>query len=115
LSYIGIRKQQQQDEQLLALEAKYPEQYVYKSLDEDLDDIICYIYPGDIPDEQWYTAILQQMLQSMVCWFHQVTGHPGEKHPWETLPQSYYHPKLRYTIKRFEYEHSQTHKLPGTG
>ena len=43
LSFSCIHEQQQQDEQLLALQGKYPEQYIYKSLDEDVDDIICYV------------------------------------------------------------------------
>ncbi len=40
LSFACIRKQQQQDKQLLALQAKYPDQYIYKSLDKDVEDII---------------------------------------------------------------------------
>ena len=40
LRFYCICKQQQQDEQLLALQEKYPEQYIYKSLDKDVDDII---------------------------------------------------------------------------
>jgi hypothetical protein len=41
LSFTCIREQQQQDEQLLALQVKHPDKYIYKSLDEDVDDIIC--------------------------------------------------------------------------
>jgi hypothetical protein len=43
LSFSCIREKQQQDEQLLALHVKYPEQYIYTSLDEDVDDIICFV------------------------------------------------------------------------
>ena len=75
LSFFCICKQQQQDDQLLALQVKYPEQYIYKSLDKDVDDIICYIPPGDNPDEQWRIALPQQMLEETVKWFHQVMGH----------------------------------------
>ena len=96
LSFSCIHEQQQQDEQLLALQVKYPEQYmyIYKSLDEDVDDIICYVRPGDNPDEQWRIALLQQMLEKTVKWFHQVMGHPGEKRLHETLQQRYHHSKL---------------------
>ena len=94
LSFACIRKQQQQDEQLLALQVKYPEQYIYKSLDEDVDDIICYVRQGDNPDEQWRIALPQQMLDETVKWFHQVMGHPGEKNLQDTLQQCYYHSKL---------------------
>jgi hypothetical protein len=115
LSFACIREQQQQDEQLLALQVKYPEQYIYKSLDEDVDDIICYVRPGDNPDEQWRIALPQQMLEETVKWFHQVMGHPGEKRLRETLQQRYYHSKLRYTIDKFKCEHCQRHKLSGKG
>ena len=115
LSFACIREQQQQDEQLLALQVKYPQQYIYKSLDEDVDDIICYVHPGDTPDEQWRIALPQQMLEATVKWFHQVMGHPGEKRLRETLQQRYYHSKLRYTIDKFKCEHCQRHKLSGKG
>jgi hypothetical protein len=115
LSFACIREQQQQDEQLLALQVKYPQQYIYKSLDEDVDDIICYVRPGDTPDEQWRIALPQQMLEETVKWFHQVMGHPGEKRLRETLQQRYYHSKLRYTIDKFKCEHCQRHKLSGKG
>jgi hypothetical protein len=42
LNYAHIRKLQQQDEQLLALQVKYPDNYVNLQLDDDIDDIICY-------------------------------------------------------------------------
>jgi hypothetical protein len=37
---------------------------VYKLLDEDLDDIICYVHPGDNPDKNG--ALPQQMLEQAV-------------------------------------------------
>ena len=115
LSFTCICEQQQQDEQLLDLQVKYPEQYIYKSLDEDVDDIICYVRQGDDPDEQWRIALPQQMLEETVRRFHQVMGHPGEKRLSETIQQRYHHPKLRYTIDRFRCEHCQRHKLSGKG
>ncbi len=87
LSFSCMRKQQQEDEQLLALQVKYPEQYIYKSLDEDVDDIICYVCPGDNPDKQWHITLPQQMLEETVEWFHQVMGHPRGKHLHEALQQ----------------------------
>ena len=56
LSFACISKQQQQDEHLLALQVKYPDQYIYKSLDEDVDDIICYVFQGNNADKQWCIA-----------------------------------------------------------
>ena len=43
LSYEYLREKQQADEQLLALKQKYPEQYINTNLDDDVDDIICYM------------------------------------------------------------------------
>ena len=73
-------EQQQQVQQLLALQAKYPEQCMYKTLDEYLDYIICYVCPGDNPDEQWHTALSQQMLEQTVKWFHRL---------WDTLENNF--------------------------
>jgi hypothetical protein len=42
LNYAHIHELQQQDEQLLALQVKYLDNYVNLQLDDDVDDIICY-------------------------------------------------------------------------
>ena len=42
MNYAHIREQQQQDDKLLALQTKYPGNYVNLQLDPDVDDIICY-------------------------------------------------------------------------
>ncbi len=42
LNYAHIHELQQQDEQLFALQVKYPDNYVNLQLDDNADDIICY-------------------------------------------------------------------------
>ncbi len=42
LNYAHICELQQQDEHLLALQVKYPDNYVNLQLDDNIDDIICY-------------------------------------------------------------------------
>ncbi len=42
LNYAHIRELQQQDEQLLPLQEKNPDNYVNLQLDDNVDDIICY-------------------------------------------------------------------------
>jgi hypothetical protein len=42
LNYAHIHELQQQDEQLLALQVKHPDNYVNLQLDDNVDDIICY-------------------------------------------------------------------------
>ena len=42
LLYAHIHELQQQKEQLLALQVKYPDNYINLQLDDDVDDIICH-------------------------------------------------------------------------
>ena len=103
------------NEQLLALQVKYPDQYIYKSLDKNFESIICYLCKGVSPNEQWHIPLHQQMLEATIKWFHQVMGHPGEKCLHESLQQCYYHSKLQHTIDKFRCEHCRWHKLSGKG
>ena len=43
LSFDYLREQQQADDKLLALQARYPQNYFYKTLDDNVEDIICYV------------------------------------------------------------------------
>ena len=61
---------------LLTLQAKYSEQYVYKFLNEDLNNIIRDVNPRDNPDKQCHIALPQKMFEQTVKWFHQVIGAP---------------------------------------
>ena len=115
LSYEYLYEKQQADEQLLALQQKYPEQYINMNLDDDVDDIICYVKQGQDPNSQWKIALPASMLDKTVKWFHTVMGHPGEKSLRMTLQEWYYHPKLQYFIDRFKCSHCQKHKLSGHG
>ena len=115
LSYACIREQQQDNEKLLALQARFPDRFVYKKLDDDVDDIICFVKPGEDPNSQWKVALPEQMLKETVQWFHQVMGHPGATRLTKTLQQRYYHPRLRGIVEKHTCEHCQKHKLPGKG
>ena len=115
LNYDYIRESQQSDHDLLALAQRYPSQYIYKTLDDTVEDILCYVKPNDNPATQWRIALPLNMLQPTIKWFHQVMGHPGQKRLRETLHQRYYHPQLRRYIDRYNCEHCQKHKLSGPG
>jgi hypothetical protein len=65
------------------------------NLDEDVDDIICYMKQGQDPNSQWKIALPASMLDETVKWFHLVMGHPGEKRLRMMLQERYYHPKLQ--------------------
>ena len=115
LSYAYIREQQQADAKLLAVQQKFPNNYIYKCLDDDVDDIICYVKTYDDPTTQWKIALPEQMLEETVHWFHQVMGHPGMDCLQYTLQQRYHHYLLRHTIDKYRCEHCLKHKLSGKG
>jgi hypothetical protein len=77
LNYAHICELQQQDEQLLALQVKYPDNYVNLQLDDNIDDIIC--YKKDPTQPNWKIALPKSTVVDSLKWFHQVMGHPGEK------------------------------------
>ena len=49
LSFAYIRDQQQADAKLLAVQLKLRSSYIYKCLDDDVEDIICYVKDHDNP------------------------------------------------------------------
>jgi hypothetical protein len=113
LNYEHICELQQQDEQLLALQVKYPENYANLQLDDNVDDIIC--YKKDPTQPNWKVALPESIVVDTVKWFHQVMGHPSEKRLQETLNQRYHHPKLRYHIEKWKCKDCQKYKLEGRG
>jgi hypothetical protein len=113
LNYAQICELQEQDEQLLALQVKYPDNCINLQLDDNDDDIIC--YKKDHTQPNWKIEFPKSMVVDIVKWFHQVMGHPGEKRLQETLNQRYYHPELRYHIDKLKCKECQMHKLPGCG
>jgi len=85
------------------------------NLDDDMNDNICYVKPGNDPALQWKIALLASILDDAVKWFHTMMGYQGEKQLQRTLQECYYHPKLRQAIDRLKCSHCQMHKLSGCG
>ena len=100
---------------MLRLQRKYPNNYIYKCLDDNVDNIICYVKDFDNPSLQWKIALTDEMVIPTIKWFHKVMGHPGQTRLNKTLRQRYHHHKLQYHIERFRCKHCQRHKLPGKG
>jgi len=100
LSYAYICEQQQADAKLLAVQQKFPNNYFYKCLDDDVEDIICFVKEHDDPTTQWKIALPEQMLEETVHWFHIVMGHPGQDRLRHTLQQRYHHYLLRRIIDK---------------
>jgi hypothetical protein len=61
LSFACIHEEQQHNQQLLAFQAKYPKKYIYKSLDKDLNGIICHVHLGDSPEDQCGITLQKQI------------------------------------------------------
>jgi hypothetical protein len=73
----NIKERQYHDEKLVQSTVKYPEWCIHKSIN-DVDDIMCYIKPGDNP-ANWKIALPEDLIKPTIMWYHQVTGHPGSK------------------------------------
>jgi hypothetical protein len=100
LNFAHICELQQQDEQLLALQVKYPANYVNIQLDDNVDDIIC--QKKNPTQLNWKILLPESMVAATVKWFHQVLGHPGKKRLCEMLNQHYYHPRLHCHIDKLK-------------
>ena len=94
---------------------KYPNNYIYKILNDYVEDILCYVRDHDDPNTQRIIALPESMLKDTVKWLHIVMGHPGEKMLIESLQQRYHHHKLCHTIDKYNCEHCQRHKFSGKG
>ena len=92
---------------------KYPNNYIYKSLDDDVEDILCYVSNYDDPNTQWIISLPKSMLEDTVRWFQIVMGHPGEKQLIESLQQRYHNHELFHTIDKYKFVNCQRHKLAG--
>ena len=115
LSFHHIREQQQADAKLLAVKEKFPKNYIYKCLDDNVEDIICYVKDFHDATTQWKIALPESMLNKMVNWFHQVLGHPGRDHLRYTLETCYHHYLLRPTIDAYTCKVCQRNKISGKG
>ncbi len=113
LNYAHIHKLKQQDKLLLALQLKYPDNHVNLQLDDNVNNIICYMKDPTQPN--WKIALPESMVVDNVKWFHQVMGHPGERRLSKTLNQCYNHPRLCYHMQKLKYKDCQKHKLEGCG
>ena len=94
---------------------KYPNNYIHKSLDDDVKDILCYDRYHDDPNTQCIIFLSESMPEEIVEWSHIFMAHPGGKRLIESLQQRYHHHKLHHTIDKYKCEHFQRHKLAGKG
>jgi hypothetical protein len=108
----NIKEQQDADDALLQHATKYADQYTQKCIGT-IDDILCYIKPGD-PPNNWKITVPKSLLQPTIKWFHQVAGHPGRKRLSIQISSRYYHRDIRPLVDKFHCKHCQRNKLSGT-
>eukprot|EP00957_Ditylum_brightwellii_P138869 10584981-Ditylum_brightwellii.AAC.1 len=66
LSFHHIREQQQADAKMLTVKEKFPQNYIYKGVDNSVKGIICYIEDFHDPMTQWKISLPESMLNEMV-------------------------------------------------
>ncbi len=105
----NIKKQQDADDALLQHATKYADQYMPKRIGT-IDDILCYIKPGD-PPNNWKIALPKSLLQPTIKWFHQVTGRPGRKRLYMQISSQYYQRDIQSLIDKFHCKNCKRIKL----
>jgi hypothetical protein len=109
----NIKETQDHDEKLMQSAVKYPEWYTCKSIN-NVDNILCYTKPGDNP-ANWKIALPEDFIRPTIKWYHQITGHPGNKRFYGQLRQRYYHRDLRQMVDNLNCDFCQRNKLDGRG
>ena len=108
MSYYYIREQHQNDKNLLSLQVKYLNNYIYNGLDDDFDY-------NDDPNTQCRIALPKSILEETVMCFRIIMGHSGGNWFREYLQQLYHHHKLCHIIDKYKCEHCKRHKLSRKG
>ena len=109
----NIKEKQDEDNDLQQSATRHPEWYSRKTFN-DIADAWCYTKPGDDPSN-WKIALPRELIRPTVNWYHQVTGHPGSKRPYEQIRQRYYNRDIRRYIDNFNCDYCQRNKLDGKG
>ena len=66
LNYDHIREQQQADHKLMDLHRRYPQNYIYKSITDDVEDILCHVKDHGDPNTKWRIALPESMIEQTV-------------------------------------------------
>ena len=114
LNYEHIKAKQLEDADLQALAVKYPNRYIKRSIN-GVPDVLTHTKEGEDTNNMWKIALPKSLLKKAVDWFHEMTGHSGQRRLRDTMSARYYHPQLRKTIDSFKCEDCQKHKLAGKG
>ncbi len=87
---------------------KFPTWYSCKTIN-NVEDTLCYTKPGDNPANQ-KIALPEDLIKPTIEWYHQVTGHPGNKRLYRQLQQRCYHRELRRMVDNLNCDICQRNK-----
>ena len=73
----NIKERQDEDNRLIQSTVKHKTWYSHKTIN-DVEDILCYTKPGDNATN-WRVALPEDLILPTIKWYHQDTGHPGNK------------------------------------
>jgi hypothetical protein len=89
----NIKERQHHDEKFIQSTDKCPTSWYSCKTFNDVEDILCFTKPGDIP-ANLKIALPEEVIKPNIMWYHQVTGHPGGKRLYGQSQQRYYHRDL---------------------
>ncbi len=113
MGYKNIKEKQDEDNDLHQLLTKHPTWYCRKNIN-DVNDILCYTKPGDNA-AYWKIVLPKDLIVPTIRWYHQVTGHPGNKRLHQHIHKQYYNCDLRRLVDNFKCNYCQRNKLDGKG
>jgi len=85
LNIENITEKQDQDASLLRSATQHPEWYSRKDI-ITVTNVLCYTKPNDDPSN-WKTTLPNDLIEPTIQWYHQVTGHPGNRRLYEHIRQ----------------------------
>ncbi len=81
----NVKKKQDEDNDLQQSLTKHPTWYSRKNIN-DVNNILCYTKPGDNA-ANWKIVLPKDLIVPTIRWYHQITGHPGNKRLYQHIHQ----------------------------
>ena len=113
LKYQKYQGETNSDAETQSIRQKFPQWFSQKTINTTAN-VLCYTKPGDDPSN-WKIVLPNELIRPTVEWYHQVTGHPGQKRLYDHIRQRYYNCNIRRFIDNFNCDYCQRHKLEGKG
>jgi hypothetical protein len=92
----NLRQSEQGDAALLRIIAQIPENYRTTQFHDN--DIIEYHKSAD---QDWRIVVPQELVPSLISWYHKFLGHPGTHRLMSTISQHFAFPSMKPLIEKF--------------